>query len=73
MGEESRVGNRGKGQVWEKREGSWVGKGQCGKWGVKGGERGRVRGRGERERVSEREISERERARASERVRERER
>jgi hypothetical protein len=71
MGEESRVGNRGKGQVWEKREGSWVGKGQCGKWGVKGGERGRVRG--ERERVSEREISERERARASERARERER
>jgi hypothetical protein len=31
MGEESRVGNRGKGQVWEKREGSWVGKGQG--WG----------------------------------------
>ena len=56
MGEESRVGNRGKGQVWEKREGSWVGNG-----GVKGGERGRVRGRGERERVSERErVQERE-------------
>jgi hypothetical protein len=50
MGEESRVGNRGKGQVWEKREGSWVGNG-----GVKGGERGRGRGVRERERVQERE------------------